>query len=61
MIAVALCALNVSRVFLAGDSTSALVIASILTVGILVRRCADLGHSQGAYVVARDGGHVSCS
>src|SRR3954447_2622427 len=35
MIAVALWALNVSRVFLAGDSTSALVIASILTVGIL--------------------------
>jgi len=35
MIAVALWALNVSRVFLAGDSTSALVIASILTVAIL--------------------------
>jgi len=35
MIAVALWALNVSRVFLAGDSTSALVIASILTLAIL--------------------------
>ena len=35
MIAVALWALNVSRVFLAGDSTSALVIASILTMAIL--------------------------
>jgi plastocyanin len=35
MIAVALWTLNVSRVFLAGDSTSALVIATIITVGIL--------------------------
>jgi uncharacterized cupredoxin-like copper-binding protein len=35
MIAVALWALNVSRVFLAGDSTSALVIATILTLAIL--------------------------
>jgi plastocyanin len=33
--AVVLWALNVSRVFLAGDSTSALVIAIILTLGIL--------------------------
>jgi hypothetical protein len=36
MIAVALYTLNVSRVFLAGDSTSALVIASLMTIGILV-------------------------
>jgi len=35
MIAVALWALNVSRIFLAGDSTSALVIATILTLAIL--------------------------
>ena len=61
MIAVALWALNVSRVFLAGDSTSALVIASIITVGDPVRRCADLGHPEGAHVVARDGDRPSCS
>ena len=36
MIAVALYTLNVSRVFLAGDSTSALVIAAGITIGILV-------------------------
>jgi plastocyanin len=35
MIAVALYTLNVSRVFLAGDSTSALVIAAGITIGIL--------------------------
>jgi plastocyanin len=35
IIAVALYALNISRVFLAGDSTSALVIATIITLGIL--------------------------
>jgi hypothetical protein len=35
MVAVALYTLNVSRVFLAGDSTSALVIASLMTIGIL--------------------------
>ena len=34
--AVALLVLNISRVFLAGDSTSALVIAALLTVGILL-------------------------
>jgi plastocyanin len=36
IIAVALYAINVSRVFLAGDSTSALVIATIITILILV-------------------------
>jgi plastocyanin len=36
MIAVALYTLNVSRVFLAGDSTSALVIAAGITISILV-------------------------
>jgi hypothetical protein len=36
MVAIALYTLNVSRVFLAGDSTSALVIASLITIGILV-------------------------
>jgi plastocyanin len=36
VIAVGLYALNVSRVFLAGDSTSALVVATIITVLILV-------------------------
>jgi len=36
MIAVALYTLNVSRVFLAGDSTSALVIAAGITIAILV-------------------------
>jgi len=36
IIAVGLYALNVSRVFLAGDSTSALVIATIITILILV-------------------------
>jgi len=36
IVAVALLALNISRIFLAGDSTSALVIASILTVSILL-------------------------
>ena len=35
MVAVALYVLNVSRIFLAGDSTSALVIAALITVGIL--------------------------
>jgi plastocyanin len=35
IIAVALYALNISRVFLAGDSTSALVIATIITLAIL--------------------------
>jgi plastocyanin len=35
IIAVALYALNISRVFLAGDSTSALVIATIITLTIL--------------------------
>jgi hypothetical protein len=34
--AIALYTLNISRVFLAGDSTSALVIASLVTVSILV-------------------------
>jgi len=36
MVAVALYAINLSRVFLAGDTTSALIIASIVTVAILV-------------------------
>jgi plastocyanin len=36
IIAVALLTLNISRVFLAGDSTSALVIGTLITVGILV-------------------------
>jgi hypothetical protein len=36
MVAIALYTLNISRVFLAGDSTSALVIASLITIGILV-------------------------
>jgi ABC-type protease/lipase transport system fused ATPase/permease subunit len=36
MIAVAIYVLNVSRVFLSGDSTSALVIATIITISILV-------------------------
>jgi hypothetical protein len=35
MVAIALYTLNVSRVFLAGDSTSALVIATLITIGIL--------------------------
>jgi hypothetical protein len=36
VVAVALYTLNVSRVFLAGDSTSALVVATLMTVSILV-------------------------
>ncbi|MEX2100465.1 MAG: sulfocyanin-like copper-binding protein [Acidimicrobiia bacterium] len=36
IIAVALYALNISRVFLAGDSTSALIIATLITLAILV-------------------------
>lgn len=36
MVAIVLYTLNVSRVFLAGDSTSALVIASLVTIAILV-------------------------
>ena len=36
IIAIALYAVNVSRVFLAGDSTSALLIASLITIAILV-------------------------
>ena len=45
--AVALLVLNISRVFLAGDSTSALVIAALLTVGILVGAAA-LSAAPGA-------------
>jgi hypothetical protein len=45
--AVALLTLNISRVFLAGDSTSALVIASLITVGILVGAAA-LSAAPGA-------------
>lgn len=35
ILAVALYTLNISRVFLAGDSTTALVIATVITIGIL--------------------------
>ncbi len=45
--AVALLVLNISRVFLAGDSTSALVIAALLTVSILVGAAA-LSAAPGA-------------
>ncbi|HEY7105750.1 MAG TPA: plastocyanin/azurin family copper-binding protein [Acidimicrobiia bacterium] len=45
--AVALVTLNLSRVFLAGDSTSALVIAALITVGILLG-AAGLSAAPGA-------------
>jgi hypothetical protein len=47
ILAVALLTLNISRVFLAGDSTSALVIASLITVGILIGAAA-LSAAPGA-------------
>jgi hypothetical protein len=47
ILAVALLTLNISRVFLAGDSTAALVIASLITVGILVGAAA-LSAAPGA-------------
>ena len=54
IIAVALYALNISRVFLAGDSTSALVIATIITLDDPLRWGTDLGHARRAHVVAGD-------